>query len=149
MATNQTRLRGEESPWYGYVQSLPVIPVDIALLWGEDAHICPTSQSPSDSGGDNLDTEHRVDSIDARQWIKGTEVEKQLRSPGGGLLVQPFLSRPLSFFRRCIAEDLYRKRRTITIASQLSLLLTHNSVQGPASKDSSMPTPWYPHAPFS
>lgn len=46
---------GHASPWYGYLQALRV--ADIALFWGLDG---------------------KADGIEARQWLKGTEAEKEL-----------------------------------------------------------------------
>lgn len=51
---------GEESKWYGYLQSLPTSVVPNALFWGHD-----------DAGmGDH-------DGREARAWLDGTEVEKE------------------------------------------------------------------------
>ncbi|OSX61040.1 hypothetical protein POSPLADRAFT_1182201 [Postia placenta MAD-698-R-SB12] len=51
---------GEESEWYGYLQSLPTSVVPNALFWGHD-----------DAGmGDH-------DGREARAWLDGTEVEKE------------------------------------------------------------------------
>lgn len=57
----RSRLKGKESAWYSYLQSLPVSRVDIALLWEFDV--------------DNGD----VDSREALEWIRGTEVSNELR----------------------------------------------------------------------
>jgi len=62
------RLRGPESPWYGYLQCLPEELVNIAVFWGMNGN---------------------QDGIQARAWIQGTEVEKLLvGSDGCSILVR-------------------------------------------------------------
>lgn len=51
---------GEESKWYGYLQSLPTSVVPNALFWGHDA---------AGMGDD--------DGREARAWLNGTEAEKE------------------------------------------------------------------------
>lgn len=73
------RLKGAESRWYPYLQSLSAAIVPIARLWGD------TSAFPDDA-----------DSQEASLWIHGTEIQKELQDEEGNLLmVMLLLSGPL------------------------------------------------------
>lgn len=62
---------GEESEWFGYLESLPRDVVDLALFWGHDL------------GSGSTD----VDGKEAMLWLKGTQVEKELTKDGQPILV--------------------------------------------------------------
>lgn len=61
------RLLGEESEWFGYLESLPRDLVDLALFWGSDAT--------------NMRSHDLRDGKEAMLWLRGTEVEKELAKP--------------------------------------------------------------------
>jgi hypothetical protein len=78
-------LIGNDSRWSGYLQSLPQDLVDIALFWG-----CDVSTNDTDINNDiapdetfkpkGTDSKRRaLDGTEALTWLRGTEVEKQLR----------------------------------------------------------------------
>lgn len=73
------RLKGLDSRWFGYIQSLPRQPVGIALLWGSDLVQQQQQQEPGSLS--NRDSEL------ARIWAKGTEIEKEGRGEDGKLLL--------------------------------------------------------------
>ncbi|KAI0080163.1 SET domain-containing protein [Panus rudis PR-1116 ss-1] len=68
-------LKGRDSRWFGYLQSLPQEPVDIALFWGSD----------------ELDRcrpdEAREDRKLARTWVVGTEIDRELYDEDGVCLL--------------------------------------------------------------
>ncbi|KZT13317.1 SET domain-containing protein [Laetiporus sulphureus 93-53] len=71
-------LTGPTSRFYGYLQSLPARTVPIALLWGSaDAHLDTDSRSEPIS----------EDSREAKEWINGTEVEKEFFGDDDGELM--------------------------------------------------------------
>jgi hypothetical protein len=92
-------LRGQDSRWFGYIQSLPRVTVDIAIFWGIEDVInfssCLGSSrgrtAPSQSAVDNVEParslvelpEHTPslqlqDGKQARMWLSCTEAEKEL-----------------------------------------------------------------------
>ena len=58
------RLYGQESHWFGYLQSLPSETVDLALFWGVDVG----------NGSRRFRDGH-----EAVTWVTGTELEKEMR----------------------------------------------------------------------
>ncbi|CCM03037.1 uncharacterized protein FIBRA_05154 [Fibroporia radiculosa] len=62
-------LRESKSRWSGYLQSLPQELVPIAFFWGMD------KSSPS------------MDSFEAKEWLIGTGIEKELLHEGGSALL--------------------------------------------------------------
>ena len=65
-----TRLRGPESAWHLYLQSLPSTTVPIARLW------CDPHAFPDDA-----------DACEAARWIHGTEIQRELQDEDGSPLV--------------------------------------------------------------
>ncbi|EMD38232.1 hypothetical protein CERSUDRAFT_113385 [Gelatoporia subvermispora B] len=63
-------LRGSASQWYGYLQSLPIRTVPLALFWGVPETAC-----------DDEDGEQ------ARLWITNTQVEKELVTDTGTIVL--------------------------------------------------------------
>ncbi|KZT27781.1 hypothetical protein NEOLEDRAFT_1130259 [Neolentinus lepideus HHB14362 ss-1] len=62
---------GKRSKWHGYLQSFPDA-VDLALFWGTDrSHLLSDPQGISDGE-------------EARAWLAGTEVERELRNYESG-----------------------------------------------------------------
>ncbi|KAI0671638.1 SET domain-containing protein [Trametes maxima] len=70
-------LRGTQSDWYPYVQSLPSAPVPVAKIWGSAAAF-----------SDELDAK------EAALWINGTEIQKELQDDDGC----PLLEETCAFF---------------------------------------------------
>src|SRR5271170_3377103 len=79
------RLIGSDSRWYGYLQSLPQDLVDIALFWGCTSDtdinngIAPGETSRPKGTDSHLSQRRALDGTEALTWLRGTEVEKQLR----------------------------------------------------------------------
>jgi hypothetical protein len=69
------RLHGEESYWFGYLQSLPQEPLPLALFWGISDEIL------------DIDKVRFRDEQEAATWIRGTELEKEMQGTGQTLLV--------------------------------------------------------------
>lgn len=69
------RLQGEDSHWFGYLQSLPQEPVDLALFWGADEITDMYTVVTKVSHPAIV----RFDSQEAMTWITGTELEKEMR----------------------------------------------------------------------
>lgn len=67
-------LKGLESRWFGYLQSLPREPVGIALLWGSDVL------------KERANLQSRDNEL-AQIWAEGTEIQKEQRGEDGGLLL--------------------------------------------------------------
>ncbi|EIW57463.1 SET domain-containing protein [Trametes versicolor FP-101664 SS1] len=63
-------LKGVASRWHPYLQSLPATPVPIARLWGD---ACAFPDDP--------------DSQEARLWIQGTEVQREIQDNDGSSLM--------------------------------------------------------------
>lgn len=87
-------LRGLESRWSGYLQSLPQSAVDIALLWADDQ----LPQGLDQGRKEDLNIE---DVRHARAWAAGTELSRELRGDGvDGVLVslQSLIPRPIYDF---------------------------------------------------
>ncbi|CDO74967.1 hypothetical protein BN946_scf184945.g39 [Trametes cinnabarina] len=63
-------VKGTESKWHTYLQSLPSTPVPIARLWG-DPYAFPDD----------------ADSQEATRWIYGTEIQKELQDEDGSPLM--------------------------------------------------------------
>lgn len=95
----QSRLRGSESRWFGYLQSLPDKTVDIAILWGAPIanlercvclDTCPMTGDHEDSDTCDISISSTCshcarmhDGRNAKAWLEATEAEQELR----GLLV--------------------------------------------------------------
>lgn len=78
---------GEGSEWFGYLESLPRDPVDLALFWGNDATLEGDSNSSMRRWIGVADSQdlRLLDGKEAMLWLTGTEVETEfLRSTKDG-----------------------------------------------------------------
>lgn len=100
-----TRLLGQQSQWFGYLQSLPSKhELSIALFWG--------------SGSDKEDS----DEVHAVQWFKGTEVEQLFihsTDPGALIVV------------RCMAVPLVRTVLIFLLNEQREIQYFYHNVVSP------------------
>ncbi|KAL7279130.1 hypothetical protein ACG7TL_006970 [Trametes sanguinea] len=71
LALYSEMLRGTESKWHPYLQSLPPTPVPIARLWG-----------------DQFAFSEDADAQEAARWIQGTEIQRELQDEDGSLLME-------------------------------------------------------------
>jgi hypothetical protein len=76
LRTHSNRLRGEDSQWFGYLQSLPQAIADLALFWGYDYY--GTADRPAVERDPTMNFRLR-DSEDAKAWLTNTEVHKEIR----------------------------------------------------------------------
>jgi hypothetical protein len=73
------RLKGRDSHWFGYLQSLPKEPVALALFWGVGVGITDTPRDVSEVNNQSATGGCFLDGQQAMTWITGTELEKELR----------------------------------------------------------------------
>ncbi|KAL4072916.1 hypothetical protein V8B97DRAFT_276735 [Scleroderma yunnanense] len=111
-------LRGSESRWFGYLQSLPRKTVDIAAFWA--AHVanleCCVNPNAGQEGsvtcsiplGTNCSHCTRIhDERNARAWLGATEAEKELRN----LLL-------LRFYWQFLYVPVFRLSSGVTISTE-------------------------------
>ncbi|TDL23656.1 hypothetical protein BD410DRAFT_144197 [Rickenella mellea] len=118
LAVHGELLIGAASHWFAYLQSLPHTRVDIAVFWGADAE---HEQGLENNAGD----EEVEDGREAKAWIKGTQVERELGF--GSVLVRLPInfgdnSLPIEarfFFGKTDGEHAYRMK-SADITRQLS-----------------------------
>ncbi|TCD68415.1 hypothetical protein EIP91_010816 [Steccherinum ochraceum] len=81
-------LKGSNSRWFGYLQSLPRGTVGIALLWG--ARSVKEDQSAAQHPNASHPLKYEEDGEQARLWASGTEIEKELKGEDGMDLLVSF-----------------------------------------------------------